>query len=1270
MGGSSQNTNSQQNYAQNSAAQSYYGSNTGTTYGSNTGQTSQQTYTPSDLAQQYLNSGTSSAANGISQYMNPYQQDVINSTMAQLGQQFGQQQSQLVGNAASAGALGGDRQAIAQSSLAGQQGLTAGSVLAGLNSQNYNQALGASQSDLARQLQAAGMAGGTTSGVSNSSTLGQQLSSTLGEVQSNQATAGQGSGTSSTATDPGTLGIIGIIGSALGSMTPKMGGSKDGGSIQRYDSGGAVTPIQVDNGLSALMQLMSMQRANNPPVQQLDLQPRQTGNSQQPQHHDDQKSGSGIGSGLSAMNTKMFGTTSADGTTTTGWFGSGGLQNSLSNAGSSVGDSLSSTGSSAGEGASNAAAAMGDSASNAAAAAGDSASSLGAAAGEGMGSAGAAAGEGIGSAGAAAGEGMGSAGAAVGEGASGIGEGIGSLMSAIGALFAADGGRISRASGGSTGSTGSSSGGASSVTMPNISYSQVSMPDLYQYSSQNPASVSMPDLNRLYTSGKGSGGAVRGFADGGDSGLDLPGDQYLASQDPNQDAQTPSLLQSIQNWADPSQNGGLSVAQRSINWLDQQNGKPATYSDPSSEADKYAGAMDQTDTASAPTQPSQDGGLSLISRANAAPVSQGNSNPIKPDTGNDVGPGNALMSTDTELGITPSAFSGTDSTPSTGTQPLVGRRAVASTVAGELKNAGMSENGIRGIMANVKDESGFDPTLRHPDQPKWSGEAHYAHGLFQEGGQEWNNYNKWLEQNHTGADWRDPRLQTQFLAQNLKENYPAVWDKMNKGTPEEAAQAFASGYLKPRADLLQARNAQYGRGISSIEDFINGASGKVKEGISSFVDSAKQSGSGLLSGIIGGGSGTSGQGQPASGGKSSGLLHDLLNMNLSSPGLSDEGRQQLMNLSSIFTAASHGDPTSAIQNISNNDRQAKLDAMKLNIELAKLAQPQVMGVDGAGHKIMGQYDPETRSYKPIKIAGSQPDQKDMYSIPYETTGSDFVSEAKKLGTYTPQQIDLAQQAADYKIDPNKLMSIKGIDRTTVNNLAMRINHDYRPENYVGAAAATKAIDAGDTAKAIRSVGRLTDEVTQAHELVDKTHNSKYATVNEVSSALYPSGSEYGVAQKALGTALNNVYDTASAVAKGGGQGAEGDAKRRSENMLKADATPALHGALDVELEVGLKNGQTNLSSYNTAHGYTPDNPKYKTVLDYMTPAQRQKAIGRLGADKVGEITGRPVTGYGQSPSGNNTTSMPLRPANIPAGAGYSPSTGKWYDPVTHQEIGG
>jgi len=131
-------------------------------------------------------------------------------------------------------------------------------------------------------------------------------------------------------------------------------------------------------------------------------------------------------------------------------------------------------------------------------------------------------------------------------------------------------------------------------------------------------------------------------------------------------------------------------------------------------------------------------------------------------------------------------------------------RTNAAIIAEEFRAAGMSPAGIAGILGEVQSESGFNAGSRHFDQPTYAGtEAGFAHGLYQEGGDEWNRYSAWLRSEHPGADWRDPRLQTQFLIMNLKTRYPGVWSSlMGAATGTAGAEAFRHGYLKPASAFM------------------------------------------------------------------------------------------------------------------------------------------------------------------------------------------------------------------------------------------------------------------------------------------------------------------------------------------------------------------------------------------------------------------------------------------------------------------------------------
>jgi hypothetical protein len=148
-----------------------------------------------------------------------------------------------------------------------------------------------------------------------------------------------------------------------------------------------------------------------------------------------------------------------------------------------------------------------------------------------------------------------------------------------------------------------------------------------------------------------------------------------------------------------------------------------------------------------------------------------------------------------------------------GTMPS-GRAAVAPLVSDTLRQAGLPDTAIQGILYNVGRESSFNPSqLTRADQanhPEFRGtEANNAHGLYQEGGDEWNNYSRWL----AGRDWRDPKLQTQFLAANIKARYPQLWNKLrNASSPEQAAADFAKDYLKPAKPYLIQRLNDIRRG--------------------------------------------------------------------------------------------------------------------------------------------------------------------------------------------------------------------------------------------------------------------------------------------------------------------------------------------------------------------------------------------------------------------------------------------------------------------------
>ena len=93
--------------------------------------------------------------NDISRYYNPYVATVGGATLEEMNALNAAQQQSVIGNAVSSGAWGGDRSAIAQSELAGQQARAELPTLAGINQAAYQQAIQTGLSEQQAQLAAA-----------------------------------------------------------------------------------------------------------------------------------------------------------------------------------------------------------------------------------------------------------------------------------------------------------------------------------------------------------------------------------------------------------------------------------------------------------------------------------------------------------------------------------------------------------------------------------------------------------------------------------------------------------------------------------------------------------------------------------------------------------------------------------------------------------------------------------------------------------------------------------------------------------------------------------------------------------------------------------------------------------------------------------------------------------------------------------------------------------------------------------------------------------
>ena len=122
-------------------------------------------YTQASQAQQAAMGTTANmlgatAAGGMSAYQNPYQQQVIDATMRDIGGAQQSAMSQIGAQATQAKAFGGSRHGIAEAESNKAFNQQAIDAVSRMRQQGFNTALGASQADMQRQLGAASQLAG------------------------------------------------------------------------------------------------------------------------------------------------------------------------------------------------------------------------------------------------------------------------------------------------------------------------------------------------------------------------------------------------------------------------------------------------------------------------------------------------------------------------------------------------------------------------------------------------------------------------------------------------------------------------------------------------------------------------------------------------------------------------------------------------------------------------------------------------------------------------------------------------------------------------------------------------------------------------------------------------------------------------------------------------------------------------------------------------------------------------------------------------------
>lgn len=194
----------------------------------------------------------------LSGYMNPFQRDVIDATMGEIGRQQTMQDNSLQDQFQRAGAFGGDRMAVMQAENRRNFDQTRAQTLANLNFQNFNNAQGMATNDLNRGLQAAQGNQGTRAGMMQAGAAG--LAGMAGQGASGLANMGQ-FGASGLA-GLGSSGLSGLAGlgqsrAGMGQQQQQFGQQQMGGlSAQGFDMGQS---LENRNMMAGTLQQQQMQ---------------------------------------------------------------------------------------------------------------------------------------------------------------------------------------------------------------------------------------------------------------------------------------------------------------------------------------------------------------------------------------------------------------------------------------------------------------------------------------------------------------------------------------------------------------------------------------------------------------------------------------------------------------------------------------------------------------------------------------------------------------------------------------------------------------------------------------------------------------------------------------------------------------------------------------------------------------------------------------------------------------------------------------------------
>lgn len=645
------------------------------------------------------------------------------------------------------------------------------------------------------------------------------------------------------------------------------------------------------------------------------------------------------------------------------------------------------------------------------------------------------------------------------------------------------------------------------------------------------------------------------------------------------------------------------------------------------------------------------------------------------------------------------------------------RSDVISSIHDAWSANGMTPNGVAGVTWNVGQESSFNPTMRHPDQPHWGGEAHYAHGLYSEGGQEFLNYQKWLRGN--GLDpsdqrtWTDPSLQSKFAAWNLKANYPGTWERMqNARTPQEAAAIYAREYLKPAAPYLASRLRTLGQTQGDLMP-----SGDATITPASYTQSGYTPVRGSGSGVAGGGdyvplSPAPGQAQQSGMDFSANskiwpaLMAAGFGMMASrSPyPLQAVGEGALTGLGA-YTKASELESARAMKQ-SEIDMQAQklwqanqTEAKKLALDAAKFEwstlQPATIQTPLGPRSVQKLPDGTYRDLQSGQIygGGSQtanaPDQMQPTLTPVQfgdprnkihsvDTHPEVLDEITKTNPGTAGQ-GMAGKIKAISEGRESLSTVPMRDRTAVENYLHAYDPNWTQQVFAQRQRMMNDLTTnGNAGKMILAVNQLWPHLDKASKQAEALDNSDYPALNTVRNWWLTNTGDPRIQQ------FNSVREVAAMDAarllRGTGAMAEKDIEFWRKNLSEAGSPRQLQNTL-ADLADDLMRARVGSieQSYRTIMGKEPPDFISMDAKGALTNIVKMRELTNArdkldrGESRESVEAGLRDEGIDPARLGGNYTqkgqkaatpqkTQPVRPASVPAGSQRSPSTGQWQGP--------